>query len=442
MLELLKYVENDWLPPCIDDGERQNICLNNDKLLQETEECFVIFKTEPYIDAYYIRCGGEGSDNYMKRFTFHEGYRWSYRDERIFENKCLKNDRIRFDYGVLDDVFQYYSEQYPEWKLKRYFTKSMKLLDHIYHCMRRGSAKEMLYKAGLDELAVNIDMVDEINLLSSKPSDIYSGISMRTLRALNNKEGAKLLAGEHNRKFMKELQMKFPAIFQEELNDAQCKYLNFLIEGELTVGEVGRLFSARMLKLMCIWAPAQYDLFIWKETQMKAVMQDIEALSAIDPIYKEYIDGLDLDNKDTDENRLESLRFYLLHNREQYDLAFRRSNRRRNPDWQERDKGYVVRYPQTINDFCREAIYMSNCLMAYVDAYVGNDTTILLMRKADDYNAPFITIEIFENRLVQAYHRFNTDCTPEEAQWIRDYCTRHEIDRGNFKFDNNADELF
>ena len=51
------------------------------------------------------------------------------------------------------------------------------------------------------------------------------------------------------------------------------------------------------------------------------------------------------------------------------------------------------------------------------------------MRKTDDFNIPFITIEIFENKLMQAYHRFNEDCTPEEAEWIRDYCDRHRIEQ-------------
>jgi hypothetical protein len=79
--------------------------------------------------------------------------------------------------------------------------------------------------------------------------------------------------------------------------------------------------------------------------------------------------------------------------------------------------------------------------MTYVDAYIKNDTTILFMREDDNYNEPFITIEIFNNTLMQAYHRFNTDCSPEEAKWILDYCNRHGIYKGDFKFDNSVDEL-
>ena len=42
---------------------------------------------------------------------------------------------------------------------------------------------------------------------------------------------------------------------------------------------------------------------------------------------------------------------------------------------------------------------------------------------------------------MQAYHRFNEDCTQEEAEWILKYCDRHGIRRGNFKFNNDIDEL-
>ena len=177
----------------------------------------------------------------------------------------------------------------------------MRVLEHIYHCMRKGSAKEMLYKAGLDEFAANIDMMDEINLMSRKPSDIYGGISMRTLRALNCREGSALLATEYNSKFIKELQSKYPVIYDNKLNNAQCKYLNYLIEGDLTVGEVGRLFEARKSELAYMWAPAQYDIFIWREEQSKATVSEMEDIAVIDPIYSNYIKKLNVG--DSVENR-------------------------------------------------------------------------------------------------------------------------------------------
>lgn len=124
---------------------------------------------------------------------------------------------------------------------------------------------------------------------------------------------------------------------------------------------------------------------------------------------------------------LHQLLYYLLRNKEEYDKRIRVSNRKRKYEWQEKNADYIVRYPQTINDYCREAVYMRNCLITYVEAVIHNDTTIMFMRKADNCDTPYITLEVYENRLLQAYHRFNEKCTEEEMDWIAEYCVRHGI---------------
>lgn len=435
--------KNEWDPPALSDEDMLYACADGlPDNIGPGRDYLIITQVEPFIDSIYVH--NTGSDSlermYKKRFVFHDGYIWDFEDEKFFSKNILENSRLDFT-KVMEEIFDYYSKEYPDWKLNRYYTKRMRMLDHIYHCMRRNSAKEMLYKAGLDELAAHIDDLYELNLMSSKPSDIYSGISIKTLRSLNCREGSLLLASGEKREFLKEIQKKFPNTFKESLNDAQCRYLSYLIDGDLTVGEVGRLFNARRKHLLQIWAPAQYQIFLWKEKQNAEVAKHVKRLAKLDPIYKDYIGSLNLEDPAQTHEKLRILCDYLIIHREELDKRIRRSNRKRNQDWQERKYGYVVRFPQTINDYCREAIYMCNCLMTYVEAYMENDTTILFMRKSDDINAPFITIEIYKNELMQAYHRFNDDCNQEEASWILKYCDRHGIRRGNFKFDNDIDEL-
>lgn len=84
---------------------------------------------------------------------------------------------------------------------------------------------------------------------------------------------------------------------------------------------------------------------------------------------------------------------------------------------------------------------MQNCLHAYLEAVEDNDTTIMFMRIADNVNQPFITLEIQKNELKQAYHRFNRDCTRQEAEWITAWCDRHGIRTGRFQFNALVDEL-
>ena len=308
------------------------------------------------------------------------------------------NAGCAYDSGRIDEIFKYYSSEKPDWHLQRYYTKSLRLLDHIYHCMRKNTVKEILYKSGLDELAIKADLIDEIDLLSTKPSDLYEGVSMRSLKALNCKDGAEMLLNREYRVFIKELQKRFATIFSDKLNDAQCRYIKRLIDGNLSVDEVGRLFMARKGDLAGIWCHSMYEIFMRKEEKRI----DIEALKRIDPIYKEYI------NKEYGglagaDRKINRLIYFLLKKREVYDKRIRAANRKRNYEWQERNADYIIRYP------------------------IHNDTTILFMREADNRDTPFITLEVYKNRLMQAYRRFNVRCSEEEKEWIERYCARHGI---------------
>lgn len=436
---LLNMRENTWQLPYIDLNEKireAGMAPNNNK-----SEYFHIFKVLPYIDAIYIKYGSDGKVDEVHRYAFHEGYAWDYYDERVFQERCISEEWCAYSGDLMNEIYNFYNTKHSEWHLKRYYAKSMRLLDHIYNCLIMNTPKEILYKAGLDELAAHIVELDEINLLASNPSDLYDGLSVKVLRTVNCKAGAKLVADSRRRAFIKELNMKFQDTFENNLNDAQCKFLMYLICNDLKVGEVGRLFRARKSALLNAWTSVSFQLFMETEREKIANAKLVELIRQKDPIYAKYIDTR---LKSFENKEIIVLISYLgnINVIKEYDAKIRRANRKRVYEWQERDDKYLIRYPQTVNDFCREAIYMQNCLMAYMDPMVENDTTIMFMRRIDDINQPFITLEIEENTLMQAYHRFNTDCTQEEKEWIEDYCIRHGIVTGKFKFDVDIDELY
>ena len=434
----LNMQENTWIPPEIHAVEMAYSVRNDINALQSTEYLF-IFRTEPYIDSIYIVYDPDRKPVNIRRFAIHEGYTWDRDSEAFFHEHCIKTDHCGYPGGQIDRIYEKYKVLRPEWHIQRYWTKSLRLLDHVYNCMKENTAKEMLYKAGLDELAAHIDEIDELNLGAKKPSDIYDGLTMKVLRSVNCAAGADLVSRAENRIFIKELNQKFPDLFEDKLNDAQCRYLATLISGDLTVGEAGRLFRSRKSDLAFIRSRSTYYVFMAMERNNMRFSELRKIFSSMDPIYENYIKSV---NDPEDNRALKQLEYYLILHREEYDRQIRRANRKRDYDWQERGEKYIVRFPQTINDFCRESIYMQNCLMTYVEAMIKNDTTILFMRRADDVNKPFITIEVYHGELMQAYRRFNVDCTPEEAAWIRDYCKRHGIKTGKFKFNAAVDELF
>ena len=434
---------NTWIPPDLPSEVIWEYFVKYNLSNYAGRDFLLIFNVYPYIDSVLLHISESKNEmpEFISRFIFREDYVWSYKEEKLFVERCLENNNCGYNYAMIDEIYDVYSVKYPDWKLSRYYTNPFRVLDHIYHCMRKNTAKEILYKAGLDELAMNIKSIDKLNLLSTKPADIYDGLSMKVLRALNCKEGATLLSQSTHRALLKEMQSKFPEIFKDKLNDAQCSYLDFLITSDMTVGEVGRLYLARKKYLLTLWNGEQYKMFLYKEQDYVRKKSIVDELSKIDSIYGQNL-KIDKNNAENTDYRISQLNEYLLTKREEYNKIIRRANRKRDPQLQERGKGYVVRFPQTINDFCREAVYMENCLLGYVDAIGYGDTTILFMRKEYDVNTPFITIEISNGELMQAYHRFNEDCNPSEAEWIRGYCDRHGIDRRKYKFDRTVDELY
>ena len=423
---------SDWMPPAVNGTE---IVRRAAKEMNVTgrKTCFYIFRTAPYIDAFFLCFNEAAVPELVRRFTFREGYVWSYDDERFFHFRCVRSGACFCPSGPVDEIYSRYSALHPEWHLKRYYTHNLRVLDHIYHCMQQNTVKEMLYKAGLDELAVHVDDLDEINLLAARPSDLYDGLPVRVLRALNCGDGAALLSTAEDRKYLRALSDGFPDLFDRPLNEAQCCYLSMLIRGDLTPGETGRLFRERKAEFNTEWCRAILGIRLAAERNLldyRAFVRVFrEEVAVLDPIYRKYLSGLKPGDDLTDAKRIHWL---LTAARAEYDRRFRVSNRLRVYEWQERTPEYILRYPQTVNDFIRESVYMQNCLPAYLEAVVSNDTTILFLRKADDIHQPFITIEVQKNELQQAYHRFNRECSRREKAWIAAWCKRHGIGTGHF----------
>lgn len=259
----MRATGNMWAPPEMTLGEIHQMMEEAalDINVYQGIDYLHIFKTEPYIDALcFTDYGGA-----IKRFAIHPDYVWSGETEDYFEKHCIKDMHCVASGVKLDKIYKAYSAMHPSWNLKRYRTKGVRLLDHIYSCTKGNTVKGILYMAGLDELAAHIDEMDELNLLASTPSHIYAGLNMKVLRSLNSSAGAKLLCSAYGRDFIKVLDYRFPALFFEKLNDAQCNYLLTLINGGLNCWEVGNIMQEKNNEFRRVWNRSSFAIFMKKE---------------------------------------------------------------------------------------------------------------------------------------------------------------------------------
>lgn len=103
--------------------------------------------------------------------------------------------------------------------------------------------------------------------------------------------------------------------------------------------------------MILIWNHSQFEIFMAMETRDRELEELSRKVAAIDPIYEKYVRNIKFPASDDNVNTIRQLIFYLLTRREEYDRKIRVSNRKREYDWQERGEDYIVRYPQTINEF-------------------------------------------------------------------------------------------
>lgn len=70
---------------------------------------------------------------------------------------------------------------------------------------------------------------------------------------------------------------------------------------------------------------------------------------------------------------------------------------------------YVFIYPETTQDIKDEAVSQNNCVASYIRKVINGECHILFLRKKDNPTKSLVTIEVRDDKIVQARQRFN-DC--------------------------------
>lgn len=103
---------------------------------------------------------------------------------------------------------------------------------------------------------------------------------------------------------------------------------------------------------------------------------------------------------------------------------------RRNPKYECKIGKYVFLYPEKIDDIRSEAVSQNNCVASYVQSVIDGKCHILFMRKKEEPDKSLVTIEVKNNKIVQAKGRFNRDLTNEEEVTVEKWNTKFENMKG------------
>lgn len=92
---------------------------------------------------------------------------------------------------------------------------------------------------------------------------------------------------------------------------------------------------------------------------------------------------------------------------------------------------YIFIYPDSTQDIKDEATQQNNCVASYIDRVINGECHILFLRKKNKPDDSLVTIEVRNNKIVQARRRFNDPVTDEDQR---------VIDAFNKKFANKEDK--
>lgn len=99
---------------------------------------------------------------------------------------------------------------------------------------------------------------------------------------------------------------------------------------------------------------------------------------------------------------------------------FREENfkKRINKDMERTFGEYRFIYPNTTQDIKDEAVQQNNCVASYIQSVIDGNCHILFLRKKDNLDKSLVTIEVRNNKIVQALQRFNHPLTTEQQEVV------------------------
>lgn len=88
-----------------------------------------------------------------------------------------------------------------------------------------------------------------------------------------------------------------------------------------------------------------------------------------------------------------------------------------NFEWED----FIITYPKSTQDVKDEAVQQNHCVASYIRRVINGECHILFLREKENPDKSLITLELRENKVVQARGKFNRETTKEEREVVEKY---------------------
>lgn len=374
------------------------------------EGCSLVFpyvnmkNKTPFIDIYFYWLSEE------KRV---ESYRLV-----IVEGKRLPKDKESDLFWLVDNneflmISNYRLGQFKKSVNKNYYGKIHieeykynqigEIIKTIYFSLHANTL-ETLYKSKLNVIADNIGQINDANFIGRSPSNIVCNFPIRLLKILNNEELVSNLFTEESQQEALKVYKVFSGFFAKNLpNVAQWLYFSKLYSCAI-------MFDRKIYtKLEKVTYDAGHFVNLYLEyASLKEEVKpfyEINYLPEVSDIKSEY-------------NSILTLKRYI-DNKENINGLFQKIKEESDYDFE--DSTYAIITPNSLEQYLKEASSQHNCLIDYLDDVLTRKTMIVFMRKKNVLDKSYITVEIKDEIIVQAYGKFNREINMAEYSFLERY---------------------
>lgn len=333
-----------------------------------------------------------------KKFMLREGFRLNEKDEKIFLDYL--EEIIRNNYVISELEMDYLNKTvfvyFPEWKYHEYDIEKLGMaLSHFYFSCHNSGPRGILYRAGLYNIAFNLDAIPGANILGRTPERIMNGMPLELLKILNSEGLISYLFYENNMSECLEIYDAYSEyIADSEVSPAQWDYLDRLHQGggkfggrefykplydilknqyyEEVVDYYGRFIEARdRIPGLCIQLPEPDD-----------VMEEADSIEDLE---------LALRNE-------EGYRDREISERKKKDTFFEYSN-----------EEFLVTLPESEKDICMEDVMLraGEQIICSIGPHSCGEETLLFIRKKAAPDMPFAAVEYEKGVIFRIYCGFN-----------------------------------
>ena len=282
-----------------------------------------------------------------------------------------------------------------------------KAIEHIYYASHRSGPKEILYKAGLDNIAYDLEIMEHYNFIGRTPSEIVGhNAPLRLLRILNQDGFQRYYTSEEMLRKSIDVYSHFAgAIGDGYPNIYQWYYLEGLLGQGLTgVKDIDRdLYQglATVVKEMCSSQEFEGYFSIIETFRKLGLKEELHRFLSKPDHYKMHVGGRVSD----------PLTVEMFDLRAKSEAAF----------YGYTDGVYFIRYPKTPMEMVLESYALRNCLGDYVYDQAEGETTILFIRKCSSPDASFVAMEVNEGEIVQVRAFCNAEPDPDVMEFVEGF---------------------